>query len=210
MKIITTLIITFISLILAGILTLSGLPESTGLGFIYWFALCVGASFLFYKKKFKTQKMFRFYLIRKFVSLNSFFRKIDTKMTYVEDNKVNPMQEKAVKLWKLCLKDKNVNINCSISRGTRQIEKDNLLIILSQVNQLDYLMSIIDGDIDDKTRKNCIYEIRIGKTLSDSVISAFDTENEKRMKDSEESRRKFIYNDLDNLLSQEEESLTNL
>lgn len=209
MKLITTFILSFISLILAGILTISGLSEITGLMFIHWFIIWMGITFLIYKKKFKTQKLFRFFLMRKFVSLNAFFSKIDTKMTYSEDNRITPMQEKAVKLWKLCLKDKNVNITCSIALGTRQIEKDNLLIILSPINQLDYLMSIIDGDIDDKGNKNCIYEIRIGPKLATSVVSTFDIENERRMKDSEESRRKFIYNDLDNLLLQEEESLKN-
>ncbi len=207
MKIITTFILSFISLILAGILTISGLTEATGFGFIYWFFVWMWIVFLIYKRNFKTQDLFRFYLIRKFVILNSFFHKIDKKMTYHEDNRITPIQEKAVKLWKLCLKDKNVNITCSIALGTRQIEKDNLLIILSPINQLDYLMSIIDGDVDGS--KNCIYEIRIGQKLSSGIISAFDIENEKRMKDSEESRRKFIHSDLDNLLLQEEESLRN-
>ena len=114
------------------------------------------------------------------------------------------MQEKAVRLWKLCLRDKETNISCSISNRTRQIEKTNMLIILSPLNQLDYLMTILD--IDDKN-KSCLYEIRIGPKMAEGVISSFDNENERRMREGEEERRNSIYNDLDKLLQQEEQAL---
>jgi len=204
MKIIITSAICLVALLLSSLMVLSGLIDITGFSFKFWFFVSVLIAYGGYKWKFKNQKNFRWFLLKKYVSINSFFKIIDNRVVqYSDDNKVTPMQEKAVKLWKLCLRDKGTNISCSISNRTRQIEKNNMLIILSPLNQIDYLMTILDID----NNKNCIYEIRIGSDLSEGVISAFDNENEKRMKEGEEERRNSIYSDLDKLLSQEEEAL---
>jgi hypothetical protein len=61
-------------------------------------------------------------------------------------------------------------------------------------------------DIDDKN-KSCVYEIRIGPKLAEGIILSFDNENERRLREGEEERRKSIYKDLDKLLLQEEEAL---
>lgn len=204
MKIILTTTICLVSLILSTLIVLCGLTELTGLGFKVWFTVSLLITYGAYKWKFKNEKRFRWFLLKKYVTINSFFKKIDNRVVqYSEDNKVTPMQEKAVKLWKLCLRDKETNISCSISNRTRQIEKKNMLIILSPLNQIDYLMTILDID----NNKNCLYEIRIGPVLSEGVISSFDSENERRMKEGEEERRNSIYSDLDKLVSQEEEAV---
>jgi hypothetical protein len=117
-----------------------------------------------------------------------------------EERKVSELQDKGIRLWKLCLRDKDTSISCSISNQMRQIEKNSMVIILSPINSIDYLMTIMDID----RSKSCLYEIRIGPKLSESVISAFDNENERRMKLGEEERRDSIMKDLDKLLQQEE------
>ena len=205
MKIIIASLILLSSLLLSGILVMFGVTEMTGISFAPCLLISMVVSYLVFKAKFKTEKRFRYFFLKNYVAMNSFFRKVDNKMKYEsEDNKISPMQEKAVRLWKLCLRDKETNISCSISNRTRQIEKTNMLIILSPLNQLDYLMTILD--IDDKN-KSCLYEIRIGPKMAEGVISSFDNENERRMREGEEERRNSIYNDLDKLLQQEEQAL---
>lgn len=202
--ILTTLILIF-SLVMSGILVLLDVNIITKVPFLIWFITFCIVGYFYFRYRFKKITTFKYFLIRVYVKMNSFFKDIDDKVAYQEETTTSPMQEKAVKLWKLCLRDKNTNISCSISNQIRQIEKNNLLIILSPLNQIDYLMSILDID----NGKNCIYEIRIGKKLAEGVISTFDNENEKRMREGEEERRNSIYNDLDKLLLQQEHSIKN-
>ena len=203
MRVIITVIIFVLSFFMAGIVY-SISASKIGIGFPIWMLGFVILNTIYFRYRFKSVKRFRYSLLKKFISVNAFFKKIDTKVTYeTEDKKITPLQEKAVKLWKLCLKDMETNLSCSISDKTRHIEKDNLLIILSPMNELDYLMTIVDGD----NSKSCLYEIRIGSKLSSSVTTTFDNENERRMKEGEEDKRKTIHSDLDKLLLQEENSL---
>ena len=85
----------------------------------------------------------------------------------------------------------------------RQIEKDNMVIILTPMNEQDYLMTIMDVD----NNKSCLYEIRIGNKNSILLIDLFDNENEKRMLIGQKEKRDTIQNDLDKLLKQQEEVL---
>lgn len=194
------------SLVLSGVCIIFDLHTITGLNFKIWILIWMFVNFIFFRIKFGNTQRFKYFLLRKYVLLNSTFQKLDVKvMNLSDENAVTPMQEKAVKLWKLCLRDRATNITCSISNRTRQIEKDNMLIILSPLNQMDYLMTILDTD----NTKSCTYEIRINSKLSESVISSFDIENERRMREGEDERRNSIYNDLDKLLLQEEKALKN-
>ena len=205
MRVIIALIVFVLSFFMAGVVYSPPINASRlGTGFSVWLLGFIVVNSIYFKYRFKTVKRFRYTLLKKFISINSFFKRIDTKVTYDgEDKKITPLQEKAVKLWKLCLRDTETNLSCSISDKTRHIEKNNLIIILTPMNQLDYLMTIVDGD----DSKSCLYEIRIGSKLSSGVITSFDNENERRMKEGEEDKRKTIHSDLDKLLLQEENSL---
>ena len=134
-------------------------------------------------------------LIRTYIFLNKSFRKIDIKMQYNEDSTTTELQERAIGLWKLCLRDKKTNLSSSLGNKYRQIGKDNMMIVLSPINAVDYLMTIMDVD----NSKSCLYEVRIGQKMSNIIIMAFDTENEKRMRLEEEERRNLIFKDLDKL-----------
>lgn len=200
MRVIITVIIFVLSFFMAGIVSIS----ASKIGIVFPMLGFVILNTIYFRYRFKSVKRFRYNLLKKFISVNAFFKRIDTKVTYDgEDKKITPLQEKAVRLWKLCLRDTETNLSCSISDKTRHIEKNNLLIILTPMNQLDYLMTIVDGD----DSKSCLYEIRIGSKLSGGVITSFDNENERRMKEGEEDKRKTIHSDLDKLLLQEENSL---
>jgi hypothetical protein len=194
-----------LAFILSGILVLMGIPKLTGIPFEAWFCLFMVMVYGLYKYRFKNSKAFRFYILKKYIRYNSIFRKIDKVAISDDSEKVSPMQEKALRLWKLCLKDRDTNITCSISNKTRQIEKNNMLITLSTLSSssIDYQMTIIDVDRD----KSCLYEIRLSDRIVQSVITSFDVENERRMKEGEDEKRNSICSDLDKLLLQEESAV---
>ena len=195
MKFISIVIVVLVSLIVAGIATLFNVIGLTGIGFWYWVLISTILTIGSLQLQFKTWKRFRLSLIRVYISLNKFFKRIDAKMKYNEDLNATELQEKAIGLWKLCLKDKDTNLSSSLSNQYRQIEKRNMMIVLSPINAVDYLMTIMDVD----NSKSCLYEVRIGQKMSEGIISLFDTENERRMRLGEEERRSLIFKDLDKL-----------
>jgi hypothetical protein len=60
-------------------------------------------------------------------------------------------------------------------------------------------------DVDNN--KSCLYEIPIYSRISDNLIEVFDNENERRMNLGQSEKRQSIHNDLDKLISQQQESL---
>ena len=204
MKFILSIIIILISLIISGVITLCGVITLTRIGFLWWFLGSIIFTMTFFKWKFKSFKRFKISFQRLYLKSNYFFSKIDIKLSYSDDDKnISELQDKGIRLWKLCLRDKKTSISCSISNRIRQIEKDNMVIVLSPINSIDYLMTIIDTD----QNKSCLYEIKIGQKLAEGVISSFDNENEKRMRQGEDKRRNLIIKDLDKLLQLEEMSI---
>ena len=192
MKLVITTLIFLSSSILSGIIVIFGINELTDISFRIWFLLFSLILFVLWKYRFHTEKRFKYFLLKNFIKLSKFFRR--------DIQSISDLEDKAVKLWKICLKNKSTQISCSIPKQVRQLQKDNMLIILAPTNRLDYLMTIIDLD----SSKRCLYEITISHRLSESIIMFFDNENEKRMRLNEQERRKSIYDDLDKLLKQEE------
>jgi hypothetical protein len=114
-----------------------------------------------------------------------------------------PIQYKSVRLWKLLLRDEESQITCSLGNRIRQIEKDNMLLILSPINQQDFMLTIMDVD----SEKSCLYEVPIHSKYSESLIEIFDSENEKRMTLMQKEKKQSIHNDLDKLIAQQEQVL---
>jgi hypothetical protein len=114
-----------------------------------------------------------------------------------------PIQYKSVRLWKLLLRDEGSQITCSLGNRIRQIEKNNMLLILSPINQQDFMLTIMDVD----SEKSCLYEVPIHSKYSESLIEIFDSENEKRMTLMQKEKKQSIHNDLDKLISQQEQVL---
>jgi hypothetical protein len=129
-------------------------------------------------------------------------RSIDNRMT-VERKPITTYEGKAIRLWKILLKDEDTQMNYNTS-GVRQIEKDNVLMMFQPAGNSEYLMTLFD--VDDTRRS--LYELRIPQKESEFVSDYFDTEMEKRMKKAENNKRSIIETDLDKLLEKEEKLLT--
>jgi hypothetical protein len=144
------------------------------------------------------RQLFKLYIQSKWSISN-----VKSKFHTPEIPENRPIQIKSHRLWKLLLCDKNSVISCSMVNKTRQIEKNNMLVILSPLNEMDNLMTIMDVD----ENKSCLYEIRFGPNTSSDLIELFDMENEVRMKAGQSEKRESIHNDLDKLLKQQEDVL---
>lgn len=129
-------------------------------------------------------------------------RSIDNRMT-VDRKPITTYEGKAIRLWKILLKDEDTQMNYNTS-GVRQIEKDNVLMMFQPAGNSEYLMTLFD--VDDTRRS--LYELRIPQKESEFVSDYFDTEMEKRMKKAENNKRSIIETDLDKLLEKEEKLLT--
>jgi hypothetical protein len=146
----------------------------------------------------------KYYFLRKYVKAKWYIKSVKNSLNHDIEIKDNlPIQQKSTKLWKLLLKDSDSVISCSMVNKIRQIEKDNLLIILSPINELDCQMTIMDVD----EFKSCLYEIRFGQKSAFTLIDLFDVENERRMLIGQTEKRDSIHNDLDKLLKQQEGTL---
>ena len=150
----------------------------------------------------------RFNLKYRWKRLNVMFRKwmqsIDDKMS-VYDKELTAYEEKAAKLWKLLLKDKNTHMAYS-SSGVRQIQKENVFMIFQPNGNNDYLMTVVDTTDGRKS----LYEVHIPAKQAIVVCDCFDDEMEKRMTKAEKDARSIIENDIDSLLENEEKQFSSM
>lgn len=116
-----------------------------------------------------------------------------------DKRKLTPYEEKAIRLWRLCLKDDNTQMAYN-THGVRQIEKEHLFIVFQPGGNQDYIMTIMDVNNDSRS----LYEFHIPQKDSDDVCEYFDLEMEKRMRKVENNKRSIIESDIDKLLEQEE------
>jgi len=123
---------------------------------------------------------------------------IDDTMTS-NKRKLTPYEEKAIRLWRLCLKDEDTQMAYN-TNGVRQIEKEHVFIVFQPCGNQDYIMTIMD--VNDNGRS--LYEFHIPPKDSDDVCEYFDLEMEKRMRKAENNKRNIIESDIDKLLAQEE------
>ena len=173
-------------------------------GLFFFPVILLFVSYGAYKIKFGKFNMLKLYIYRKLVFVKWFYKSFTTHINKdTESIEILPIQAKSKKLWKLLLKDGESQISCSLSNRIRQIEKDNMLLLLSPVNQVDFLLTIMDVD----NNKSCLYEIPISGKFSENLIELFDNENERRMNLGKNEKRQSINNDLDKLISQQEQSI---
>lgn len=143
----------------------------------------------------------KYRLKRLLVKWQRWRQSIDNNLT-PDKHKITPFEEKAIKLWRLCLKDKDTQLAYN-SSAVRQLEKDNLLLIFKPSGNNDFIMTIIDITSEKKS----VFEIHIPLRHSNDVCDYFDDELDKRMKDTENAKRAIIGDDLDRLLAQEGKDL---
>ena len=65
----------------------------------------------------------KYRILRGLVMWKNWRQSIDNKMT-TERSKITPYEEKAIRLWKMLLKDEDTKMSYN-SFGVRQIEKEN-------------------------------------------------------------------------------------
>lgn len=127
---------------------------------------------------------------------------LNETMVY-EQRKITPYEEKAIRLWKLLLKDESTQMAYN-TNGVRQIEKESVFMIFQPTGNNDYLMTLVD--ITDQRRS--LYELHIPEKHADIVCDYFDTELEKRMKKAESDAMSLIEYDIDKLIEKEENAIT--
>ena len=157
-----------------------------------------------YRFKFKRKNSFKNFVYRNYIKFRWMVDSVNVRLkAQPENTEILPIQTKSIKLWKLLLRDDKSQISCSLGNRIRQVEKDNMLLILSPINQQDYQLTIMDVD----NMKSCLYEIPMYSKLAEVLIEVFDDENEKRMLEGQLEKKQSIHNDLDKLISQQQEYL---
>ena len=121
-------------------------------------------------------------------------KSLDKRISPVAQN-TSPYQEKAIRLWKLTLKDTESKLGVS-TQGVRQIEKDNLLIIFQYTDSnSNSILTIMD---------NNVYELSIPPKQSITICDYFDDEMDRRMNKSVSAKRVIIETDLDKLVNSQD------
>lgn len=122
--------------------------------------------------------------------------RFDTRIS-PETQITSPFQEKAIRLWRLVLKDEESKLGIN-PYGVRQIEKENLLMIFQYTDSnSDSILTIMDIT---ETGNN-IYELHINAKQAYNVCDYFDDEMDRRMSKSAKTKRIIIETDLDKLVN---------
>jgi hypothetical protein len=131
------------------------------------------------------------------------WRRWKQKIEPIDNNiTLRTFEEKSIRLWRYCLKDDETQLTYN-SSGIRQIEKDDILMILKPNTDYHYLMTIMHVNDDKKN----LYEIHIPNKQATYVCDLFDWEMDKRMGNAENSKKLIIESDIDKLLEQQENIL---
>lgn len=144
-------------------------------------------------------KKLKYKYLRLRIKWRNWRRSVGDKMV-AERSKLTPYEEKALRLWKLLLKDEDTKMSFN-AYGVRQIEKNNVFMKLqSGGSTTDCIMTLIDIT----TERRSLYEIHIPMSHAEIICDQFDYELERRMKRAETNKRILIETDIDNLLEEEE------
>ena len=144
-------------------------------------------------------KKVKYKYLRLRIKWRNWRRSVGDKMV-AERSKITPYEEKALRLWKLLLRDEDTKMSFN-TFGVRQIEKNNVFMKLqSGFSSTDCLMTLIDIT----SERRSLYEIHVPSSHAEIISEQFDYELEKRMKRAELNKRIIIETDIDNLLEQEE------
>jgi hypothetical protein len=144
-------------------------------------------------------KKVKYKYLRLRIKWRNWRRSVGDKMI-AERSKITTYEEKALRLWKLLLRDEDTKMSYN-TYGVRQIEKKNVFMKLQvSGSNTDCTMTLIDIT----TERRSLYEIHIPSSYAEIISDQFDYELEKRMRRAETNKRILIETDIDNLLEQEE------
>lgn len=136
----------------------------------------------------KLTKKFKFRLIR------FYLKWMQNRSSQVV--KLDDIQRKSVDLFKLYLRNPETNLVCSLMSGKRHIDVDDVLLILNKTPR-GYVLTVIDEN--KKNSINC-YEVNLPDVTSFELIELFDNKMERRLVNSEASKKGAISKDLDSLI----------
>ena len=131
-------------------------------------------------------------------------RTFDDTITPEGVKTITPYQEKAIRLWKLSLRDRSTKLAFN-TYGIRQIEKENLLLVFQYNTNAYSVMTIMN--ITESGRN--LYELSIPEKQSIAVCDYFDDEMDRMMNIVESTKRSIIETDLDRLVEQQDSLLGN-
>jgi hypothetical protein len=133
-----------------------------------------------------------------------FKRRFDKGLYPEKEHRISPYQEKAIRLWRMVLKDADSKLGVS-SYGVRQVERENLVLVFQDFGSSNDETVLTIMDTNDNG--NNLYELHIGKRHAILVCEAFDDEMDRRMNRAESAKRLLIESDLDHLLQTQEEKM---
>lgn len=136
----------------------------------------------------KLTKKFKFRLIR------FYLKWMQNRSSQVV--KLDDIQRKSVDLFKLYLRNPETNLVCSLMSGKRHIDVDDVLLILNKTPR-GYVLTVIDENKNNSI--NC-YEVNLPDVTSFELIELFDNKMERRLVNSEASKKGAISKDLDSLI----------
>ena len=201
MNVLIGIVVFLLGLILSGLLYMFGLVQLTPVPYNIWLIASIGLFFFVYKIKFKNKRVLRFFLFRKWIEFNGWFHTIDKKMT-VGHYKLNSMQERAAKLWRVSLKDKDCKLYCSISTRQRQVESGSILMILTPESPEHSVLTIFDGTDDAKCN---FYEVIVPQPHLEEACRQFDEQMDRRMSKKESERRDTVEDIMETMVRRQEE-----
>lgn len=146
-------------------------------------------------------KKLKYKYLRLLIHWRNWRRSVGDKVM-AETTKISPYEEKAIRLWKMLVKDEETKLSYN-SLGVRQIEKENIFMILQHGYNSDFILTLMDVSSNSRN----LYELRIPQRFAETATDHFDYELEKRMKRTENNKRIIIETDIDKLLEQQEESI---
>lgn len=132
-----------------------------------------------------------------------FMRRFRPSLYPEKEYRITPYQEKAIKLWRMTLKDPASRLGVN-TYGVRQVDRENLVIIFQDFGAGDDSFLTI---MDTNDNGNNLYELHISKRHAAMVCEAFDDEMDRRMNRVESAKRLLIESDLDNLLQSQEKRM---
>jgi len=112
--------------------------------------------------------------------------------------KLDNIQQKSSDLFKLYLKNPEADLCCSLMSGKRHIEIENVLLILNNTTR-GYILTVIDENQNNSI--NC-YEVNLPEQTAHELINLFDHKMERRLVQSESSKKETIAKDLDSLIEE--------
>lgn len=133
-----------------------------------------------------------------------FMRHFDKGLYPEKEHRISPYQEKAIRLWRMTLKDPSSRLGVS-TYGVRQVDRENIVIIFQDFGTDDSILTIMDTNDNG----NNLYELHLSKRHSVMVCEAFDDEMNRRMNRVESAKRLLIESDLDSLLKDQEARMKN-